>query len=303
MKHIKKLLAIILLLVSCKNDIVTSKAISNPKIIITKDYELYIPQEQDAVLILFGGGGATAKDTENEFKITQPALQNNVAVLLMNFNRRLWIEDKDSKALTQLLNDNFKKHNLNTKNVVIGGMSIGGNVALTLTNYLLKNNTLYKPTGVFIVDSPIDLYGLYQSSIKDIKNPNFSEERLAEPKFIVNYFNDEFGGADNIFTNIQKVSPFTLKTQNITNIKNLKDIQFNLYIEPDKIWWKDVRNTDFESTNAYSIQQLYKVLKINNWNNVNLIETKNKGYRANGERHPHSWSIVDKNKLMTWILK
>lgn len=305
MKHLIKFSIIVLLFASCENKDTKQKTEVKKEstTIITEDYELFIPKKQDGVLILFGGGGATAKDTEVEFKITQPALQNSITVLLMNYNGRLWIEDKDSKQLTQLLNDTFKQYKLNTKNVVIGGMSIGGNIALTLTNYLLENNTLFKPKGAFIVDSPIDLYGLYESSIKDIKNPNFSEERLEEPKFIINYFNEEFGGTDAVLTNIQNVSPFTLKTKNISNIKNLKGIKLNLYTEPDKTWWKDERNTDFESTNAYSIQQLYKVLKANHWNTINLIETQNKGYRANGERHPHSWSIVDKTELFKWILQ
>ncbi|MDX6747060.1 hypothetical protein SHK09_09685 [Polaribacter sp. PL03] len=37
--------------------------------------------------------------------------------------------------------------------------------------------------------------------------------------------------------------------------------------------------------------------------NIKLINTKNRGYRANGERHPHSWSIVDEKDLINWILE
>ncbi|WP_301338810.1 hypothetical protein [Tenacibaculum mesophilum] len=35
---------------------------------------------------------------------------------------------------------------------------------------------------------------------------------------------------------------------------------------------------------------------------LSILPTTNKGYRANGERHPHSWAIVDKNDLINWIL-
>ena len=36
---------------------------------------------------------------------------------------------------------------------------------------------------------------------------------------------------------------------------------------------------------------------------VDLIETENRGYQANGERHPHSWAIVDEKELIRWILE
>ncbi|MEM6265695.1 MAG: hypothetical protein AAGI38_24545, partial [Bacteroidota bacterium] len=58
---------------------------------------------------------------------------------------------------------------------------------------------------------------------------------------------------------------------------------------------------DFESTNAYTLQQIAKDLREKNWVQFELIETKNKGHRANGERHPHSWTIVDVPELMRWI--
>ena len=182
-------------------------------------------------------------------------------------------------------------------------MPLGGSVALTLSEHLVETNSYLKPKGVFLVDSPIDLFALYESSQKDILRKDFSEERLTEPKWIINYFEDEFGGKDSLLSNIQKVSPFTLKTENINNIKNLKNSKLRFYTEPDTLWWKETRQTDFESTNAFTLQKTNEVLENKNWKNVKLIQTKNKGYRANGERNPHSWSIVDTDDLINWILE
>ena len=217
----------------------------------------------------------------------------------MNFNRHLWIDENTNKQLTKQLDTIFKESDLKTENVYIGGMSIGGNVALSLSNHLHKNSTNIVPTGTFIVDSPIDLYALYESSIKDISNPNFDDERLAEPKWIINYFEEEFT-KDSLLENIQKVSPFTLVNK-FSSVTNLKTSKLGFYTEPDSLWWKENRQTDFESTNAYVIRQIAKDLKEKNWNQFELIETNEKGYRANGERHPHSWSIVDTKNLIEWI--
>ena len=156
-----------------------------------------------------------------------------------------------------------------------------------------------QPKGVFIVDSPIDLFALYESSLKDVASPNFDEERLAEPKWIINYFEEEFG-KDSLLINIQKVSPFTNKNK-YTSVPNLKNSKVRFYTEPDSLWWKENRQTDFESTNAYTIQQIASDLKSKNSNQLELIETEGKGYRSNGERHPHSWSIVDLNELINRI--
>lgn len=266
----------------------------------TKEFELLKANNEKALLILFPGGGGNPENIKREFKIVEKAKENGVSLLMMNFARKLWIEDEDCKSLTNQIKTIIKEHKLNTDNIYVGGMSIGGNVTLTLTQYLLKNNEL-NIQGAFVVDPPLDLYGLYKSSQKDLKRTDFSEERLAEPKWIISFFEEKFG-EDNLLANIKKVSPFTSEENNIKNITELKNIKFRMYIEPDKQWWKEVRNTDFESANGYYIQKLAKILQKKQWKKAELIETKNKGYRFNGDRNPHSWSIVNIDNLFRWML-
>ena len=102
---------------------------------------------------------------------------------------------------------------------------------------------------------------------------------------------------------VEKVAPITLKTQNIDNIRHLKNIKLRIYTEPDSLWWQQERQTDFKSTNAYALQQTTDLLKSKNWQNISLIQTTGKGFRSNGDRHPHSWSIVDIDDLIEWILE
>ncbi len=264
-------------------------------------YNVVKTNNAKSLLILFPGGGSTSKETKQVFKITKPATENGISILFMDFNRHLWLENEDCMQLTNQIENAIKKHHLNIDNVFIGGISIGGNVSLTLTNYLLKTKHKINPKGVFVVDSPIDLYALYKSSMKDVAQKGFSEERLAEPKGIIAYFESRFGGKDSLLTNIQKVSPYTFKTKNRYNIHQIQNIKSRIYIEPDTLWYKEVRQTDFESTNAYALQRMYQNLKENNWTNIELITTKNKGFRLNGKRNPHSWSIVSVEELIQWI--
>ncbi len=286
---------------STLNTLVTelTKKIHPTENVISKNYELYKAKDAKATLVLFPGGADSAKETKVNFEIITAAAANQVSVLLMNFNRHLWIDEPTTQQLSTELESIFSVNNLNSKNVFIGGMSIGGNVTLTLSDYLVKNKSNITPKGVFIVDSPIDLYALYKSSKKDITNPDFNEDRLAEPKWIINSFEEEFS-KDSLLTNIQKVAPFTQKS-NYTSVPRLKNCKLRFYTEPDSLWWKENRQTDFENTNAYSIQQIAKNLNSEHWDKFELIETENKGFRTNGERHPHSWTIVDVLELIKWI--
>ncbi|PQJ80106.1 steryl acetyl hydrolase [Polaribacter porphyrae] len=267
----------------------------------TDNFELFKVKNSEGLLIVFPGGGSTSKETKIEFKILKKAIQNKVSVLLMDFNRHLWIDENDAKKLEKSINKIVEESNLNVDNIFIGGMSIGGTVALSLSNYLAKTNSKLDPKGVFVVDSPIDLYGLYQSSKKDLLRKDFSEERLAEPKWIINYFEEEFS-KDSLLINIQKYAPITLETKNTTNIDALKFKKIRFYTEPDTLWYKTNRQTDFESTNAYLLQKTVALLESKGWKKATLIQTKNRGFRANGERNPHSWSIVNVDELIKWML-
>lgn len=268
--------------------------------ITTKDYHLYLPSNAKQVLVLFPGGGATAKDIAANFDIVAPAPQEKIALFLMNFNRHLWVEQDEQEQLSQLLATALAQHQLEDLPLVIGGMSIGGNVGVTLSSYWTSQEQYPTPAAVFVVDSPLDLYTLYENALYDTKRPELSPQRLGEPKWIVNYFETILGKED-LLSRVQEVAPLTYANQYWENMAPLKNIPVRFYTEPDPAWWKANRQTEHERTNAHALQQWSQLLKQQGWEQLELIETQNKGYRANGERHPHSWSIVDVADLLNWI--
>lgn len=85
------------------------------------------------------------------------------------------------------------------------------------------------------------------------------------------------------------------------NVAHLRDVKLRFYTEPDTVWWKQNRQNEYEDMNACFIKHLADDLSEEFGDNVAYIATENRGYRSNGERHPHSWSIVDVADLMRWI--
>jgi hypothetical protein len=305
-----KLRLLILLALSltfaCKNANVQEKGKETHKAyqtIINTAYELYKPtQNSQAVLVLFGGYGETAQAIKNEFKVLDIAQKNDIALLLLNDNNRLWLTENEKLQLTEQLIAIFKNNQLPTDNVYIGGFSSGGNIALLISNVLCSTaHSALMPKGVFIIDSPIDLATLYGNAEKNIAR-NFSTPAVQESMWLIEALKNQFGNPNNALANYEKHAVFTLKTNNIDNVKALKNTKIRLYTEPDTLWWKKNRMYNYKEMNAYMIKKLAETLHENNFTKVEYIPTENRGYRANGERHPHSWAIVDAQSLVNWIL-
>ena len=273
------------------------------EIIKTSEFELIKVRNQKGLLILFPCFPCDAENTLTEFKIAEISSKNGFSVLAMNLNERLYLNPKEKEELAVKLTGIVKEQNLTEKNIFIGGFSSGGNVSLIISDYLVKNKSQIQPKGVFIVDSPVDLVGLYKTAEKNLEL-NFSEPTVAESKWIKEMLDNEFGNPANGIANYELNSPFTLETQNIDNLKNLEKLKIRFYTEPDLKWWKEHAKNDYKDLNAYYIQKLSKKLKTEfGKNNVELIKTENRGYRENGERHPHSWSIINEKDLVNWMME
>ena len=296
MKRIFFVLIVVTILFSCKS------SISEVNHIIDKEFEIYKVSNSKATLVLFPCFPCDIENTKNEFPIIEEANKKGVSVILMNYNFKLYLKDSELQNLSKQFNSIFKNNKLSTDNVYIGGFSGGGNVTLLLSNYLIKEENSIQPKGVFIVDSPIDLLGLYKVAEKNIIS-NFSSESVQEANWIIDTFNSEFGNPKDSISLYKKLSPYTLETNTISNVENLKNLKIRLYTEPDFDWWLKNRKNQKDEINSYFIEQLYNDLKIKGFQKIELINTKNKGYRADGTRHPHSWAIVDKENFLNWVLE
>lgn len=268
----------------------------------TENYELILPTiQQEGVLILFPGYPETPVQIKNEFKIIQPALNKGIAVVLMKFNQRLWLNTSEKFRLASTINQLFNDHNLESKRVYIGGFSSGGNISLLLSNHLAETENIIQPHGIFIIDSPVDLLGQYEISKRNIQR-NFSAISVQESNRTVNRFETNLGNPEAGIENYEAYAPYTHKTSNIQNLAHLNNVKIRLYTEPDIQWWQENRQNEWEDMNAFFIKNLAETLTKKYGDNVEYIATENRGYRANGQRHPHSWAIVEVENLLQWIL-
>jgi hypothetical protein len=266
------------------------------------NYELVLPTaDVKSVLVLFAGFPETPEDIKREFQIKEIAIDNSIAVVYMNYNQKLWLESNEKQLLAEQLQIIFLKNKLPKSNIYIGGFSSGGNVSILISSFLMENEKFnLKPKGVFIADSPIDLAALYKSSKKNIER-KFSEVSVEESTWLIEVLEQQLGNPNQDISKYQEYSVYTSISNHIDNLKGLKNTKIRLYTEPDTLWWKENRMADYDQTNAFYIKSLYKDLKHVGFTQVEYLPTVNKGYRENGDRHPHSWSIIDKDELVKWM--
>jgi hypothetical protein len=284
------------------SDLPTTKGPA-PQEIHNASYDLIIPTEQKALLILFPCFGCDAADTRSGSKITDEAVANGIAVLLMNFNGHIMMSDAELQHLITTIEQAFtvalsvKEQGLNGAHTFIGGFSSGGNVTMLLARALLKDpDPPVTVKGVFAVDSPLDLVHLYEASKRGLERPGFPQYK-DEGRMVVTLLDVTLGDPATNAAAYEAASPL-MPTR--TSVAPLKDLPVRLYTEPDTAWWRVNRGDSYEDMNAYALARIHASLKAAGNMRAEYITTQDRGIQ-HGHRHPHAWSIVDEKELVKWI--
>lgn len=284
----------VLLLVACK------EAKRSVKIVKGDNYELKITDPQKAVLVLFPCYPCDIENTKTEAKFLKDIEKAGITTLLLNYNLKLFLTDSEKTEYAKTLNTILDQNKVANDNVYIGGFSGGGNIALLLTDYLLKTKNQIQPKGLMVVDSPIDLEALYNESQKEVIK-NIDAEAVAEGQYLMELFDNTLGKPNENIEKYKAFSPYLVSCNSTQNIRSLKDIKTRFYSEPNLEWQNTHKKRTYQDLNAYKLEQAILSLKQLGSTQTEFIATKNRGYRANGDYHPHSWNIVEQRDLIKWI--
>lgn len=264
-------------------------------------YELIRSDNQKAVLVLFPCFPCNAEHTKAEAGFLKDLEKKGITTVLLDYNQKLFLTDAEKKEIADQLNSILNKHHIDKKNVFIGGFSGGGNVALLLSSFLIKSEDSIQPKGLLVVDSPIDLEQLYHNAAKDVA-ANVDTDAVEEGKFLTALFERELGKPGEHPEKYKIASPYLISSNSVENIQYLKNIKTRFYCEPDLDWQQQNRGRKFEDLNAFVLKKANEALLNLGNPATEYIETKNRGIRANGKKHPHSWNIVEQRELVLWML-
>lgn len=209
------------------------------------------------------------------------------------------IDDSSQQSFEKIVTDVRKKNKLIDQPFYLGGYSIGGSCILKYAEDVDK-----KPNAVFTIDPPIDFEQMYHSSKRNLRL-SVNTQPNGESIFLVKKIKEIMNGTpENSIANYHKISPYSFSDTSQTAIKKLLNVPLRIYTEPDIDWWMKERGMDYTSMNSTFHSAMINELNRLGNKNATLITTQNKGYRKpDNSKHPHSWSIVDNEDLIKWLLK
>lgn len=214
----------------------------------------------------------------------------------------LGIDDETQESFREMLDDVVSKHELQGVKFFVGGFSIGGTCAIKYTQQAFEHDFEIKPAAVFAIDPPLDFERFYNSAVRDVRLSwrGASEENM----YMINRLEGLMGGKPSMnLAEYHRLSPYSFSDTTQRAIKNLLNVSLRIYTEPDVNWWIRERGQDFSDMNAFDGAAMINELNRLGNENAVLITTENKGFRRpDGTRHPHSWSIVDDEELIEWLL-
>lgn len=220
------------------------------------------------------------------------------------FFPEMYYAETEMKLLDEIIEEVIHKYPIPKSKIMMGGISASGTRALRYAQFCEQGKSTFgiRLKGVFEVDSPLDLARFY-NSVKHHKK-YFKAGMLWEAELMPNVFAEKFKGSPEEFPQqYLEASVFSHSHPEQSNARFLKDLPIVLFHEPDIDWWLNERGSVYDDFNSYDIAAFVRTLIHLGSKKVTLITTTGKGFDAEGNRNCHSWTIVDENYLMKWIME
>lgn len=258
-----------------------------------------------SVLLLLPGFGQKAEDVFLDTKFHEFAIKKKIMVVSFAGRMRLTADSIVQGKLNLVLTHIIESTGVQKNKFVLGGFSAGGVIALRYTELCHQYPEKFpiEAQGVFMVDSPIDLFYLWKMKEEHLKN-NYSQIAVDEAKWINKFLHEHYAATPSEAPETYvELSPFSIDKKYGTNEESLSNVAVRAYHDIDIMWRLSNRNQPPRFSNFITNAELINRLLLMGNEKAEFIQTYQTGYRRDGQRHPHSWSIVDQEECIDWMEK
>lgn len=267
---------------------------------------LHVPDKKPAGLLVLLAGDIHGFEKPSSYppsSLPEKLTSNGVMTVVTSPRPGQGARDPVLQELNGLIGTVLDRYGMPNRGVAIGGFSGGGIVAVRYAQFWAKGKSKIKgPIPVFAVDSPLDFERWFMAADLHLKRLALAGLDLAEDRSVVETLTNLFGGSPAQATEAyRRQSPVSIFVGDGGNARLLKETPIRLYIEPEINWRLENWHRDVFSSNITDATTLINVVRLLGNTKATLITTSGKGYRPDGSRNPHSWSIVDERDLAEWL--
>lgn len=263
------------------------------------------PANAKGLIVFLPGFNQPAEALLKETTFQNLAYVHGLATIIIPYGPRVYADRETVKLLNEAIETAINKYSIPRDKVIIGGFSAGGTIALRYAQFCIKYPDTYPmiPKSVFAIDSPVELKELYAYCQNEIAK-NFSQIGVTEAKYVISSMEKEFGGPPSEKAQrYDELSPFSYDLEHGGNLGILKYTPLRTYHDADVNWQIHNRRRSLKDMNITPASEMINQLVILGNEKAELIMSVGTGVRGNGQRHPHSMSIMDEKDFVIWCLK
>jgi hypothetical protein len=269
-------------------------------------YQALVPEGKikGALILLPGALEETESVWIHNKQLCRQAYDKGIITVVPSANAHICTDAPVSDFLNKTFADVIVRYGVAKDKFIIGGFSLGGTVGLRYTEMAYEDarQTAIIPCAAFSIDGPVDYITLYRQFETGIRR-NIDEEAVAEATYFIDGMYKVFGGSpEDAYINYVKHSVYTRGEPEGGNARYLATVPVRVYADPDIDWAMKYRKKDYYDMNAPDLSALVNELNRQGNDKAEFVNRLGKGYRLDGTRHPHSWSLPDADDCIEWIL-
>ena len=269
-------------------------------------YYKFMPKNAiKGVLVILPSGGEIIENTLRQISLYKIAVEKGIMVIVPSINWSSYNRDAEFNMLDKIFSEIVENHKVAKSKFIIGGLSNGAMISLTYAERACKNPEKHYliPKGIFALDAPLDEARFYKYCEREIKR-NIVQAGVDEARLIKNNWNKIYGGSPDQFPEKYiENSIYSYGAKEGGNAKYLKEIPLLMFTDMDADWLINERHRDLYDWNGIDIISMINQLKILGNENAKVIVSQGKGFRLDGTKNPHSWSIMNSEVCLNWILE
>ncbi len=267
-------------------------------------YKMVPEGKPKAVLAILPSGGELTESVLMQISLHEEAVKNGLLVVVPSVNWGTDDRTPEIEFLDKIFKQVVEEHKAPKDKFILCGLSNGGMISFKYAiNAVKESNTFLTPKAIIGLDPPLDYARFYRYCEREIER-NFHPGGVAEAKWMRDNYNRVYEGSPDEFPqNYIDASTFSYGAKDGGNAKYLNHIAVRMHTDLNVNYLINERKRDLNDWNGTDIVAFVNQLKINGNKNAEVIVTQNKGVRLDGTVHPHSWSIMDTDDTIKWILK